>query len=91
MATLDNTTFSIPANATLSKSLLGHHSNLSSCVLDCCDRENCDLVLFDGTLCYGALCSAETVCHFQSAKEGQTSNSFQAVLVNNEFKGRLNS
>ena len=86
VATLDKTVISSAQNATVTKHLLGKHRNLSSCVLDCCKRDNCDLVMFDGNFCYGVLCSAEAVCHFQSAKEGQ--RPFNAVLLNNAFVGK---
>lgn len=86
VATFDNTVITTAQNATVTKHSLGHYKNISSCVLDCCGRKNCDLVLFDGNLCYGLFCSTEHVCRFQTAREGQ--RSFQAVLLNNAFKGK---
>ena len=89
MATFDNTVISTSQNGSVSKTKLGNYKNLSLCVLECCDREDCDLALFDsdGNLCYGLLCLATNVCHFQSAKAGQ--RSYQAVMLSNAFKGRL--
>ena len=55
-------------------------------MLDCCRMDNCDLVLFDGVLCYGVYCSTKNVCHFQPALEGQ--KSFKAVFLNNVFEGK---
>lgn len=87
MATLDNTVISSAHNKTITNHSLGHHKNLSSCVLHCCDTENCDVVLFDGHSCYSVFCSTEDVCRFQTAVEGQ--RSFQALLLNKVFKGTL--
>ena len=70
----------------MEKSFLGHYTNISSCELDCCQKRNCDLVLFDGKLCYGAFCTPENTCHFQSAKSEQIS--YRAVFMNNIFKGK---
>ena len=84
--TLDGIVVSSVENKTLEKSLLGHYTNISSCELDCCQKRNCDLVLFDGKLCYGAFCSPENTCHFQSAKGEQIS--YRAVFMNNIFKGK---
>lgn len=84
--TLEDIVVSSVENTTMEKSLLGHYTNIFSCELDCCQRRNCDLVLFDGKLCYGAFCSAENTCHFQSAKGGQTS--YRAVFMNNILKGK---
>lgn len=87
VATFDNTVISSSHNMTMASHWLGHHKNLSSCVLHCCDTENCDVVLFDGHSCYSVFCSTEDVCRFQTVVQGQ--RSFQAVLLNSAFKSKL--
>lgn len=84
--TLEGIVVSSVENKTMEKSLLGHYTNISSCELDCCQKRNCDLVLFDGKLCYGAFCTPDNTCHFQSAKGEQIS--YRAVFMNNIFKGK---
>ena len=78
--TRDTIALSSVQNSTMEKSLLGYYRNISLCGLECCQRKNCNLVIYNGNLCYGAFCSAESECHFQSAKGDQAS--FQVVLSN---------
>ena len=87
MATFDNIIISSSHNITMARHWLGRHKNLSSCVLHCCDTDNCDVVLFDGHSCYSVFCSTEDVCRFQTAV--QAHRSFKAVLLNNAFQSKL--
>lgn len=87
VATFDNAVISSPLNTSLTRTEFGHHGNLSRCLLECCNRTDCDMVMFDphDMLCYGMLCSVNNVCHFGSPEVGQ--RSFQAALLGKTYQG----
>lgn len=87
VATFDNAVISSPLNTSLTRTEFGHHGNLSRCLLECCNRTDCDMVMFDphDMLCYGMLCSVNNVCHFGSPEVGQ--RSFQAALLGKTRQG----